>query len=159
MKKFIIFIMMLSCVFALSACSNSKQEQFSVYSFCGENEQFEITNGVIVLTDTKDVFDGGDLRVVQDDVAENISSYRATFYTIVDGEKTDILIDEVVDESNNIDIEGDLGRTSGGGNSIYGKYDSVDELTNNLWCELKTTDINGRVNTYIIKLNSTEITN
>lgn len=58
-KLFLIAILMLTLV----GCDNVTQEQLTVYSFSGENEQFSISNGVIVLDGTEEIFSGGDLKV------------------------------------------------------------------------------------------------
>ena len=150
---------MLLCVLPLCACDNSKQEQVSVFSFCGGNERFEIPNGVIVLGKTKEVFDGGDLRVIQNELFSNVALFSVKFYTIRNGEQRVILSNSVVDTTgSSVNIEGDLGRVSGDSIIAYNHVEGIDELKQNLWFELKTADLNGKTQTYQIKLNLTEIT-
>jgi hypothetical protein len=164
MKKIILYITLITCLFAFSACNKSVQDaedQLLVYSFFGENEQFEISNGVIVLTDTQNIFDGGDLRAIEKDAIENIKAYRTEFYTLIDGKKETIFVDVVenmTEDLNAINIEGDIGRISGGGNSVYSKLEGAEDLKNNLWCEITTTDSAGKEIIYSIQLNLTEIT-
>lgn len=62
--KTIAIMMLYSCL--LSGCGiTPAAEQSHVYSFRGENEFFTISNGVIVLSDTKDIFYGGNLEETQ----------------------------------------------------------------------------------------------
>uniref|UniRef100_UPI0040562777 hypothetical protein n=1 Tax=Agathobacter sp. TaxID=2021311 RepID=UPI0040562777 len=70
--KYIVFILALSAVLNLVGCndssSNNNEKQLSVYSFKGNNEQIEISNGVIVLDTDEEIFDGGNLRVIQEEM-------------------------------------------------------------------------------------------
>ena len=52
MKKMMLLVSTLICIFALSGCQNVKQEQTLTYSFSGEHEYFVVSNGSIVLSDT-----------------------------------------------------------------------------------------------------------
>ena len=79
MKKLIVLVLALVCALSLSACDNIQQEHIAVFSFCGQNEQFAIYNGVVVLSDAEEVFDGGDLEVVQEELFSDIASYSTTF--------------------------------------------------------------------------------
>ena len=78
MKKFIALLLALVCVFALGSCSNTLDEPVTL-SFKGEHEYFAITNGSIVLSDTEEVFNGGDLEITQSGVFEAVASYRILF--------------------------------------------------------------------------------
>ena len=159
MKKLIVLIMALGSLFALSSCTSSKQEQVSVYSFCGKNEHIAISNGVIVLSDTKDVFYGGSLEFIDSDTMDNIESYCATFYTIRNEEQTPILIDELVNQSSVEILSIDLGKQSSTGSDVDSSFEHIVELQNNFWCEFKMTDLNGVSKVYMIELTLTEITN
>ena len=153
MKKLIAFAFTLVCVLALAGCNNADQEDTLSCSFRGEHEYFAISNGSIILSDTEDVFDGGDLEATRSDVFENVASYSTTFYTLVNGEKRIILSNSVIDQTGgSIKIDGDLGRVSGDGIIVGGKAESVDALEESLWFELKTTDLNGDENVYQIQL-------
>ena len=62
-----------------------------------------------------------------------------------------LMSNSVVDTTGgSIHIEGDLGRISGDGFIIGSKVDNIDELRENLWFELKTTDLNGTENEGIL---------
>ena len=79
MKKLAIFVLTLTLVLALVGCGKTEPEYLRVYSFNGENEQFTVSNGVIVLDDTKEIFYGGELKAT-DDFFVDTASCSATFY-------------------------------------------------------------------------------
>lgn len=152
MKKLIAMLLILVCVLTMVGCNNTKQTE-TTYTFRGEHDYFEISNGTIVLSDTDELFDGGDLHITQSDVLNNIVSYSTTFYTIIDGERRTILSNSVIDQTGSaINVEGDLGKSSGKGVIIGSKVENIDELKDNLWFELETTDLDGKENVYQIQL-------
>ena len=157
MKQILAFVMTLVCALSLSACGNDKQEQTATYRFHGENEFFAISNGSIVLSDTEEVFDGGNLYITQTGIFDHVASYSATFYTKKDGVQRTLMSNSVVDQTGStIHVEGDLGTMSGDGFIIGGKVASIDELKENLWFELKTTDLHGKETSYHLRLTLTE---
>ena len=152
MKKLIAMLLILVCVLTMVGCNNTKQTE-TTYTFRGEHDYFEISNGTIVLSDTDELFDGGDLHITQSDVLNNIVSYSTTFYTIIDGERRTILSNSVIDQTGSaINVEGDLGKSSGKGVIIGSKVENIDELKDNLWFEIETTDLDGKENVYQIQL-------
>ena len=100
MKKITILVLLFLLTLTLTSCVNEKQEQFAVYSFYGKNENFIISNGTIVLANSEDIFWGGNLQAAQSESISDISSYKATFYTMVDGKQEIIHVDEVQNLSN-----------------------------------------------------------
>ena len=157
MNKILASVMALVCALSLSACGNGNQEQTETYRFRGENEFFAISNGSIVLSDTKEVFDGGNLHVTQAGIFDQVTSYSATFYTKKDGVQRTLMSNSVVDQTGGtIHVEGDLGIISGDGFIIGGKVASIDELKGNLWFELKTTDLHGKETAYHLRLTLTK---
>ena len=152
----VVAVAALVCVVALvggfSAISADEKDELSVYSFTGTHELFEIPNGIVVLTDDKEVFDGGDLKIINPAAFSDIVFYSAKYYQIKDGEKRTILFNGVEDMTGGtLDIEGDLGRIA--------SADIVsDDLEGNLWFELKTTDMSGKENIYQIPLTLEKIT-
>lgn len=156
MKKLIALLLALVCVFALASCSNTPDEPVTL-SIKGEHEYFAITNGSIVLSDTEEVFDGGDLQITQSGVFEAVASYSTTFYTLTDGEQRIILSNSVIDQTGGtVNVDGDLGKVSGKGIIIGSKVKSIEEWKENLWFELKTTDLNGKETVYKIQLTLTD---
>uniref|UniRef100_UPI004055AACA hypothetical protein n=1 Tax=Agathobacter sp. TaxID=2021311 RepID=UPI004055AACA len=163
MKKiFTLLLVALLCLGVLAGCSQNdenKSEELAVYSFCGENEQFVVMNGVIVINADEEIFYGGDLEVINRKCFTDISSYSVTFYTVTNGEKRTIMSNSVVDQTgSSINVSGDLGRMSGEDIIIGSKVDNADDIKNNLYFELNTTDLNGEQNTYQLQLTITEIT-
>ena len=163
MKKIkTLLLLTLLCVGMFTGCSvnnEETQEKLSVYSFYGEAEAFAIVNGVIVISADKEVFYGGDLKVTDDECFSDVASYSVTFYTLKNGEKRTIMSNSVVDQTGStVNVAGDLGKMSGEDIIIGSKVKNANELANNLYFELNTTDLNGDQNTYQIQLTITEIT-
>ena len=145
----------LCVVLMLAGCNDT--EQITTYTFRGEHDYFAISNGSITLSDAEEVFDGGDLQITQSGVFEEVASYSTTFYMIADGERRIILSNSVVDQTGGtISIEGDLGKGAGDGFIIGNKVKKIDDLKENLWFELKTTDLNGNEEVYQVQLTLTE---
>lgn len=148
----------ISCVLiaALAGCAGSPEDTESnsvVYSMSGSNELFEISNGVILLGEEEEVFDGGDLKILREDLFSDVTSYTCNFYTIVNGEKRTILSNSTVDMSGGtLNVNGDLGRASGNGILIGNKISNAKDLEEIVWFELITTDLDGQNNTYQLPL-------
>ena len=83
----------------------------------------------------------------------DITTYSTTIY--INGSEKEILLSNGVDDQTGgtIDVSGNIGKISG---DILGDID--DKLTDNLWFELKTTNLRGEENTYQVQLETTEIT-
>lgn len=155
-KKLIALVLALVCTAGLAGCSN-KQEEVITYSFRGDHEYFVISNGMITLSDTEEIFDGGDLEITQSGVFDETISYATTFYTLINGKQRIILSNSVIDQTGgSVNVDGDLGSISGQGIFIGNKFEIIDELKEHLWFELKTTDSNGKENVYQIQLALTE---
>lgn len=130
-----------------------EEQSLKVYSFSGENEYISVSNGVIILDDKDEICYGGDLKVMSNDFAD-ITSYLITIY--IDGSEKSILLSNSVDDrtGETIDISGNIGKISG---DIL-KDSDADKLTDNLWFELKTTNLSGEENIYQVQLETIEIT-
>ena len=152
MKKLIALILAFSFVLTLTACKNATQEQPTVYSFYGKNECFEITNGIIVLSASEDVFCGGTLRVNKPKSIADITSYRATFYTMVDGQQETIHIDELQNVSSAELSVIDFGKKVINRSEISKQFKIIEENNGKFWCELKVTDADGNIDSYTIEL-------
>ena len=136
----------IALVGGFSAIPANEEDELSVYSFTGTHELFEIPNGIVVITDDKEVFDDGDLKIIDSAAFSDIVFYSAKYYQIKDGEKRTVLFNGVEDMTGGtLDIEGDLGRIA--------SADIIrDDLEGNLWFELKTTDMSGKENSYQVQL-------
>ena len=158
MIKLNVSVFMAILVLTLVGCEKVEQEQLTVYSFSGENEQLSISNGIIVLNDTEEIFNGGDLKVT-DDFFNNITSYSTTFY-IMSGDKKDVILsNNVVDMTGDtVNASGDLGQISGDSAIRRIKIDDTSDLKNILYFELTTKDRDGKENVYQLQLSLSEIT-
>ncbi len=158
MKKLIALILAMVCMMSLVACGDTKQESV-VYSFHGENEYFEVSNGVIVFNTEEELFEGGDLKVIDNSIFNEIASFSTVFYVIENGNKKTILHNETIDMTGRaVNLDGGLGSISGN-NAVLSNKVSLDELKYNLWFELKTTDLDGKENTYQMQLILNNVTN
>ena len=133
-RVFAILLTTLACSVLFSGCgAKPAEEQVAVYSFSGENEVFSISNGVIVLAPTEEVFYGGNLE----GELPGVVSYSMTFYISSGNDDKTLLSNKVTDIL---------------------KEAELDELQNNLYFELKTTNLEGEENTYSLQLTVTEVT-
>ena len=112
-----------------------------------------VSNGVIILDGKEEICYGGDLKVMSDDFAD-ITTYSTTIY--INGSEKETLLSNGVDNQTDgtIDVSGNIGKISG---DILRDSDA-DKLTDNLWFELKTTNLSGEEKTYQVQLETTEIT-
>ena len=158
MKKIMAVVLwLLACTVLFAGCntsSESNEEQpLKVYSFSGENKYISVSNGVIILDGKDEICYGGDLKVMSDDFSD-ITTYSTTIY--INGSEKEILLSNGADDQTGgtIDVSGNIGKISG---DIFKNRDA-DKLTDNLWFELKTTNLSGEENTYQVQLKTTEIT-
>ena len=158
MKKIrAVMLSLLACTVLLAGCNTSpesnEEQPLKVYSFSGENEYISVSNGVIILDGKDEICYGGDLKVMSDDFSD-ITTYSTTVY--INGSEKETLLSNGVDNQTDgtIDVSGNIGKISG---DILRDSDA-DKLTDNLWFELKTTNLNGEESTYRVQLETTEIT-
>lgn len=145
------------CTLFTGCRDSSEGEQgqlLAVYSFSGENETLAISNGVIVLTSTEEIFYGGNLEVNQEKF-DDITAYSMTFYIMSDKGKG-ILISNCVEDmtGETLHVSGEIGKRSGDG--IITR-ESIEELQNNLYFELETTNRSGENNNHQLQLTLKEI--
>ena len=156
MKRIISIAISCLLIASLVGCAGSAEDAESgsvVYSMSGSNDLFEISNGVIVLGEEEEVFDGGDLKILQEDLFSDVTAYTCSYYTITNGERRTILSNSTVDMTGGtLSVNGDLGRASGNGILIGNKIKSAEDLEDVIWFELITTDLSGKENTYQLPL-------
>ena len=144
------------CCLTLAGCGTSAESESSltVYSFHGENEQFSISNGVIVLTPDEEIFYGGDLTEKQETLSD-VVEYSTTFYAMSGNEQKPLLSNRVADETGTgVEISGQTGRIAG---DVISRA-QIDDLQNGLFFELETTSSNGEQHQYQIQLKLKEVT-
>ena len=158
MKKIMaVMLSLLACMVLFTGGSPSheinEEQSLKVYSFSGENDYISVSNGVIILDGKDEICYGGDLKVMSDDFAD-ITAYSTTIY--INGSEKEILLSNSVDDQTGetIDVYGSVGKISGD----FLKDGDADKLADNLWFELKTTNLSGEENTYQVQLETTEIT-
>lgn len=160
MKKTVAVLLTIvfSCTILTGCGTSSKGEQgqsLAVYSFSGESEYFSISNGVIVLSPTEEIFYGGDLEAKQEHF-NDITAYSMTVYIMSGDKKGTLISNSVVDMTGGtIHISGDIGKRSGDGIIIK---EPTDDLKNNLYFELETTNLDGEKSNYQLQLSVVEIT-
>ena len=156
MKRIIYIAISCLLIAALVGCGGAIEDAESgdvVYSMSGSNDLFEISNGVIVLGEEEEVFDGGDLKVLQEDLFADVTAYTCSYYTITNGDRRTILSNSTVDMTGGtLNVNGDLGRASGNGILIGNKIKSAEDLEDVICFELITTDLSGKENTYQLPL-------
>lgn len=161
-KKIAIIFAVMLCISLLVGCSQHEKDQseeITVYSFCGENDQFAVTNGVIVIGADKEIFYGGDLSVIDQEQFTDIAFFSEKFYIMADEEKRTIMHNSVSDQTGgSINVAGNLGRIAGKDILIGNKAENASDLTNNLYFELSTTDLDGEQNVFQLQLKVTEVT-
>lgn len=152
--KIVVRVLLITVLYTclLSSCGmKPAEEPLVVYSFSGENEMFSISNGVIVLNEGEEIFYGGNL----DGELSDIIAYSMTFYIQSGSDDIVLLSNSVTDMTGGtIGIAGETGKISG---DVL-KNAEEDDLQNNLYFELKTTNLGGEKNTYQLQLTVTEIT-
>ena len=148
--RVLLITVLYTCLF--SSCGmKPAEEPLVVYSFSGENEMFSISNGVIVLNEGKEIFYGGNL----DGELSDIIAYSMTFYIQSGSDDIVLLSNSVTDMTGGtIGIAGETGKISG--DILIGAEEA--DLQNNLYFELKTTNLDGEENTYQLQLTVTEVT-
>lgn len=152
MKKAIVLILIAALLFGIVGCSN-KQDKSETLSFSGQHEYFFVSNCSVTVGADEDVFEGGELEIIRDDMFTDIVSYSTSFYVLRNGEKRVVLSGSVVNESGDpLSINRALGKVSGNSIFIGHKVNNVEELIENLWFELKTIDTVGKENVYQIQL-------
>ena len=158
MKKVIVLILTLSFLLTLTACDNKNnaEKQEVSYSFYGGNDYFTISNGLITLSETEDILEGGDLLILQPDLYTDAVSVKTSFY-ILKGEEKDFIMSNktVYQEVGSFSNEDKLGTIAGLG-LISKKIENEDELKEKLWFEFEIIDVNGEKNTQQLQLIVTE---
>lgn len=116
-----------------------------------------MSNGIIVLNGSEEIFLGGDLKAADESFLD-ITSYSTTFYTISGSEKNVILSNRVTDTTGDtVNVSGDLGQISGDSTLRRINIDDTNDFNGTLYFELTTKDKYGTENVYQLQMALTEI--
>ena len=156
MKKALVFILAIICLFIFVGCNSTEEsDKTEVYTFYGENEYISVTNGTAVIDGENEMFSGGNLRISNEEPFDNAVYWRYEFYVSNDDEEKTVYVGSVSDETGgaSVNIEGELGKISGG--DIITKYDDyyADAFVNNLYFKLVVKNAEGEENTYHLQMN------
>lgn len=157
MKKItaIFMITLIWCTF-IAGCSSTPKENgtLAVYSFSGENDQLSISNGVIILNDTEEIYYGGTLSTKEGNFSD-ITAFTDSLYINTRNDRRTLFTNSIVDETGGtMIVSHEIGKISG---DIFTNKEEID-WENNLYYELKTTNLNGEDEIYQLQLTLTEIT-
>ncbi|MBQ2753037.1 MAG: hypothetical protein IJF29_02840 [Firmicutes bacterium] len=116
-RNTVILFLAVICSSMFTACAKNdvttENENLTVYSFCGETEEFVLSEGVIVFDGNEEIYYGGNIKSKEGQL-DDITAYTMTLYISTDGEKNVLLSNSVVDETGGtINIDGEVGRISG----------------------------------------------
>lgn len=157
MKRTISFLLTLTMILTLLGCGKAEQEPTSVYSFHGENELLLVSNGVMVLGEEKDVFQGGNLQVAEE-IGVGVVSYTTRFYFLLDGERDVFFRMELVNGGEMLRQNPELGNSSGSGGFQNIRQRSFESWKDSLFFELTTMDESGAEQVYTLPMTITEVT-
>lgn len=159
MKKIKAFAFALILLLLFTACGQEEQGRLTVFSFSGKEEQFSVSNGVIVLSDAEEIFHGGDLKAA-DGFSSDAVSYTTTFYLLSGNEKKVFLSNAVHDMTGaGLRVPQDLGQVSG--EHILPeeiKTEDINALNQSFYFELIAVNQSGEERVYQLPLSLTEIT-
>ena len=155
MKKALVFILAIICLFMFVGCNSTEDsDKTEVYTFYGENEYISVTNGTAVIDGENEMLSGGNLTILNKELFADAVYWRYEFYILNDGEEKTAYVGSVSDETGgaSVNIEGDLGKISGG--DIITKYDDsyADDFVNNLYFKFTVKNAEGEENTYHLQM-------
>lgn len=155
MKKSLVLILALICLFIFVGCNATVDSRKpEVYTFYGENEYVSVINGTAVIGGEDEMFSGGELRVIDKELFADAVYWRYEFYFLNDGEEKTLYVGAVSDETGTsaVNIEGDLGKISGG--DIITKYDDsyADDFVNDLYFKFIVKNADGEENSYHLQM-------
>lgn len=158
MIKAKIWIFIAVFLMIVSGCGKEEAKPLKVYSFSGENDQIAVSNGVIILSDTEEIFSGGQLKTTGAEFVD-ITFYFTKFYIISGIEKETIFSVGFEDQTGNaVQVSEELGKISGEGAFSRIKLDDAGNWKNNLYFELVTRNKEGKERVYQLQMHLSEVT-
>ncbi|MGL5254262.1 MAG: hypothetical protein ACRC9L_04580 [Brevinema sp.] len=153
MKKLLAFVLISVCMLSLVACGEqSSKETVTVYSYSGENEQYSIINGVIVLSEKDDIVYGGELKAKEDQITDLVSE---TMELYILSDNKEIPLTSFV----SVDHTGDGFELSNpGSRAAEFSEDEKENLIENLYFKISIETLDGEKTVSDIKMNVIDIT-
>ena len=155
MKKLIIFILSVLCLFIFVGCIAEKDnDKTQVYTFSGENEYISVINGTAVIDGEEEAFSGGELRILNKELFDGAVYWSSEFYILKDGEKRTVYKDAVNDGTGGAEasISGNIGKISGGNVITEYEESDVDDFINNLFYKFTVRNAQGEEMTYELQM-------
>ena len=157
MKKIAALLALLLICCALF-CGCGASDPLIACSFGGEHDLFTVSNGVIGLCSTDDVFYGGILTPKQA-VFSDTAAYSATFF-VQDGDQQHTILSMHAENTTGtpLFVGGDLGKVITEQLLCGEDADAAALLKNGLFFELTVTDRAGGSAVYLLQMSVTEVT-
>ena len=157
MKRSAAVLAILLCCALAAGCGGEAaepEETVTVYAISGTSEQMTLSNGILVLTDTEQTLDGGDLTYRPAEPAD-AAGYATEIYLLSGGERKPLISMKAQDTAGGtLSVSGDVGMVSG---EILTEKD-LGELERNLYFELQVTNSEGETATQTLPLSLTKVT-
>ena len=158
MKRSAAVLPILLCCALAAGCGGEAaelEETVTVYSISGTSEQMTLSNGILVLTDTEQTLDGGDLTYRPAEPAD-AAGYATEIYLLSSGGERKPLISMKAQDTagGTLSVSGDVGMVSG---EILTEKD-LGKLERNLYFELQVTNSEGETATQTLPLSLTKVT-
>ena len=157
LKKRVMILLAASCCLLLAGCGQESGETdkfLAVYSLSGESDEITLSNGVLVLTDTEQTLDGGDLRFHPAEPFDTVR-YTTKICLSAGGERSVLISMGAQDTTGGgLEISGDVGGCSGEmltEEQVSGLKDA------SCFFELTCTDRSGEERIYTLPLTLTEV--
>lgn len=148
----IVVIMITTITMTFVSCSRNKiqeNETVIVYSYSGENEQFSLNNGIIILSKEQDIIYGGELYV-KDEKITDIVSETMELYVVSNNSKIPLTSFSSTSNSG-------LDLNNPGSITTKIAEDEKKNLVENLYFKLSIENLSGEKNVYDIKMNVVDI--
>lgn len=153
MKKVISVAFALIMFITLVACNEQTyKEQITIYSYSGENEQYSLINGIIMLSEDKDIIYGGKLNPKDEQIA-NLVSDNMKLYVLVNNEEITLT------SFSSVESGGDgFSLRNPGSCTAQISEDEKENLLSNLYFRLSVETLSGEKIVSDIKLNVVDVT-
>lgn len=157
-KICVVLAVILICSMAFAGCGSEKTDakDLKVYSFSGGDDYITVSNGVIIFSDGYEALYLGDLKADEEHFSD-ITSFTKTLYVYKDGEEQTLSENSVTDTSGGkVNISGEMGKMWAE-DGLFGQV-APEDVENNLFFELETTDKEGNVQNYQLQMKVVEVT-